>query len=426
MKRWRLVSIAVCLAALTFGLIHTPPLRRAVLSRVAAYLYKSQRIVLHAQSFDYNLLTLRFSLDQVSLRHSTQDSLPPFLTASRLRFRLKFSDLVRGALRAQSVEGEGLRLEAVVRRDGNTNIGLNAPKPRASGRVRLPFDTLKISNLALSFHDEQTGLSVQLPDGAVTSSSIQETGDQEIGYALLKPGKVGWGSGEIPIENLAILILIRDDAILLKSLRVIGEGIKVQVDGGLQEPGLPNLNLLARADVQGLVLSSWLGLKKSLAGPIQAKVKISGTLQRPVAEAEILSSELRIGGLRSNSFAAKGRFDSSTGILEIRELATNINGGLVRANGQLSLSGQGRSEVQIEAREVDLFAIGTALGWRAPPRGKASAELAVSYPGSRWRDARMSAGLVVALRPGAGCPNRTKNRSPIDRPTRQKPDSRRN
>jgi outer membrane protein assembly complex protein YaeT len=399
MKKRRLLRTATCAVGVImvlFALIHTPPLRRAALARFTAYLSKSQGIIIHTESFNYNLLSLRFSLERVSLRYSSPAGLPDFLTAGRIRFRLRFRDLMHGILKAQSVEIEGLRLNAVVRKDEGANTIRNPQKTPERGRMRLPFDALEISDLFLFFKDEQTGFSIELSDGTVKGSG------QEIEYSLLKRGKICWGGKEMPVENLTIKVLLQNDGIFLQSLHMIGEGIEIESHGKLQDLSLPQLNFTVHVEAQGSSISSWLRLKEVLAGRIQATVKISGTLQQLTAEGELHGSDVRFGGSQLDSFAAKGRFESSTGILELREVTARMNAGQIRADGELSLLGQARSTVHVEAHVPDLRRIGASLGWHAPPRGEASAALTLSCPGNHWNNASFDSRVIVVMHPSAG------------------------
>jgi outer membrane protein assembly complex protein YaeT len=404
MKSWlfRIAVVAIALPVILIGLLHTPPVRRAALAQLCSYLGQSRGIVLQARSLDYNLISQWLLLEKVSLGNSASNGMPSLLTAERVRLSFRFRDLMAGSVRAHSLEIDRLQLYATVRKDESTNFSGILPETSGRKQMLLPVDELKIADLSLSYHDEQAGFSAQLPAGTVSGSTNPATGDQEIIYSLLERGKVSWGGREIPVANLTLSVLLQDQAMKLQSLDMAGEGIEIKADGTLQDPESPRLNVLAHAGIEASMVSHWLGLEEPLAGRVQATLNVSGNLERLIAEGELRSDQLKLGRLQWDSFAAEGRFESATGMLELKKLTTKMNAEQIQASGLLSLSGQGQSTIHAEAQAVNLRRIGIALGWRAPPRGEASAQLTISCPGSQWKKADMAAAVKVAFSSSSG------------------------
>jgi outer membrane protein assembly complex protein YaeT len=399
MKKRKLFGVAVCVVAvplLLLGLLHTPPLRRAVFQRLTAYLSRSQGMDLRAQRFDYNLLSATFIFEGVSLRNTASGTLPPFLTADRVRLRLSYGSMMRGGFKARYVDVERLRLDAVLKKDGGGNISLNSSKAPAPKPIDLPFDTLDISSLSIAFRDEQHGFSVQLTDGMAKSSVDQETGDHEILYTLQKRGAVYWQGREVPVENLTLNALFRKEKLTVRSFSAAGGGIELKSKGTLQSLDLSRIDLLAQLEVQGSGISSWLHLEQALAGRAQATIKISGSVQKLTAEGELQASGVKFGELDLNGFAAKGRFESSSGVLELKDVTAKTDLGQIQASAELLLFGKPQSKIHLAARTPDLRGIGATMGWRLPPQGEASVDITVSSPVNDWKKASFSAGLTVS------------------------------
>jgi hypothetical protein len=381
---------------------HTAPVRRIVLARLRDYLRKSQGIDVQAENLDYNLLSPWVLLEKASLRPPGSDGLPPFLTVERARLRLNYRDLMTGSLKARSLDIYGLRIDAVVGKDGRTNILRNFQQSSESRQARLPVDVVEVAKLTLSYTDEQAGFSAQLPAGTLKGSDNPETGDQEITYSSLERGKVAWGGRELPILGLTLNVGLRNLTVALKSLHVTGEGFEIEAGGSLENLESPHFSALGQADIEGAGISPWLGLKKPLAGRLLATASVSGNLRQLTVEGEVSSAEIGMGGIRLNSLVAEGRFESSAGKLDLTKLTAKVYGGQILVGGQLSFSGEGQSTIRAEGKALDLRLIGAALGLRTPPAGEASAQLVATCPGSRWMNAEVSAGAAIKFHRGGG------------------------
>ncbi len=372
------IMIALLLSAV--GLPHVPPVRRFALARLSAYLRQSQGIVLEARSLDYNLLSLRFWLEGLSLRDDKATGFPPFLTAERIQLHLSFSALVHGALAAQRLEVDGLRLQLATRQDGSSNLPRNLGKTTGESELRLPAESLDVSNLSVSLDDERSGLSLQFPAAGV-SGRTDRPDSQELRGALQQAGTIVWGGRKLPIEQLGLNIRLQSESVTLQSLELESAGSWIQASGTLQDFKSPRFRVATQAKIQSKPLAAWLGIKEPVEGGLDADLQIAGNVEHPVIEGEIRSPQLTIAGVRTDSLAAAGRFDFSTGILELRNLSSELYSGQVRATGQLALGGKGRSNIICQAKELNLRQISRGQRWRTLPPAARSCR---PVPHSRW------------------------------------------
>jgi len=393
------LSLAV-LILIIIGLLHTPPVRRAALARLGDQIRKSQGIILQAGSLNYNLLSPRFVLENVSLRDAEAGDISPFLSAGRIQVRLQYSSLLRGSFVAHELRIEGLQLQVRIRRDGRGNL------PRkifeASGRTgtQLPMDSLDIPGLSLSYDDERTGLSVLLPSASLKGSVDASSGNQEMNYVLFDRGTLRWGGKRLPIDQLKLDAVLQKDHVAIRTLELASAESRIRASGTLWVSDTPRLELTAEADLEGPPLSPWIGLTEPLAGRIQARLGISGELQRLKAEGEIRSDELGLGEFRWSSFATRASLDLNGGILEFKNLTAKMYAGQLGASGRLALNGPSQSVIDAELREIDLRRLPAVKGLRALPPSRASARLVATCPGLQWGKAQAKASAAVRINPG--------------------------
>jgi outer membrane protein assembly complex protein YaeT len=394
---WR-ISWAAFLLVTLVGLLHTAPVRRAVFILLCDHLDRSQGIRVRSLSFDYNLLTPRFVFDGVTLLFPASDGIHPRLTAERIHCRLRYRDLIRGSLKLHSLELMRPRLE-VVRMSGDASQDQTRMESHVTDRMRLPVDAIHVVDLSLSFYDARTGLRIQLPRATLEGRTNSSTGDQEIDCDLLSPGVLSWNSRVIPIEGLGFSILVRDGTIALRNLFGETSGITVKARGVLQQPDSPRMFVDAEAVLEGAKLSRLLGFQDRLAGTVHAGFRISGDRKQPVLDAQLRSEELNFGPFRGDSLEAKARFDSSTGVLEIRQFSAATCEGRVRVRGIVSPAPR-RSNLQVEGEGLTLGRLAASLGWRSAPGGSAAVGLDISWPGLQWGQMTATARVAIETRQG--------------------------
>lgn len=159
-RRWvRGVVGLACLALALVLVVHSPPVRRAVLRRAVLLLQERLGIVFGAESLTYNLAALRVTLTGVDLAAEETPRIP-FAHADALTIELPWSALF-GAFQLDGVVLENARVYVIRRADGTTNLPRSRETEGAPAAV--PIGRIAIAQLAIEVSDEPSGFMLSLP-----------------------------------------------------------------------------------------------------------------------------------------------------------------------------------------------------------------------------------------------------------------------
>ena len=107
-KKWKKRAIVsacvVLLIVLGILILQSRPIKRKIFSSLQLRLKKSQGIHLTVESFDFNLLKLRFVFKGVQLQDLDKSGLPPVFRADEINVNIPLSLLLRRRLRIQDIE----------------------------------------------------------------------------------------------------------------------------------------------------------------------------------------------------------------------------------------------------------------------------------------------------------------------------------
>ncbi len=399
---WWTGAVFVAVLILAMGLLHTSLVRRIFLNRLTSSLKNSQGLVLEASGLQYNLFSLWFSLEGVSLRDTAAAGLPPILTAGRIQMRLRYSDLFRRPFEGHWLGIEKPDLQVVIRGDGSSNLPRILEQNTGSSSFRLPLNALDVSDLSFSVNDERDDFVLELPSASLLGRTADPKTGLELRSTLSKAGNIRWRGRQLPVEQMGLEIVLLNDHVMLRSLRLLAAGSEVTARGTLRDPSSPRLEATAQTDFQSAPLASWLGLSVPVEGRLGAQLSFSGNLKQPVVEVGLRADPFEISGIKMKFLAGNGRFDPSTGILELKGLSSEVYSGRVELGGKLALTGKGQSSLICEAKGLNLRQISSAPAIRALPPGSLSASVTAGFTGLQWGDSRVSARTAVTFSPGRG------------------------
>jgi outer membrane protein assembly factor BamA len=365
--------VLVLLAALLV-IVHTPPVRNAVLRRAVAELESRFNLALTAERIDYNLIRLRVTLGGVRLAAAGMTA-EPFLTAGEAEVTLPRSALL-GPFALESVRLENVRVAIVRRADGTTNLptteGGEGGEPAA-----VPIREVTIPRLSLEVTDAVDDLSFTAP----LAVRMRSTGGE---LSLLAPGRIRRGDIETPLTALGGGVAFDGRALRVSRFAATTPEIAITADGAIAllvaEPRL-DLRVAGTADVPGA--ARWATDAEVPTGMVGFNATVAGPFDALAAGGRITSDALVWQGLPVSTVSGDLAVDGTR--LSLSRLAATLAGGRVSLAGMTQFATQ---DARVSANWVGLE-LDTLTRTLAP-------DLAV-YPAGRGTGTATARGTLTAL-----------------------------
>src|ERR1051325_2925507 len=292
MRRLAITAAAVLIAVVVFVLVvHTPPVRRAVLRYVVAEVQRRYAIRIEASRLDYNLAELTIGLADVRVtalsaeaRGATAEAErtadQPFFEAGYVRAALARRTLT-GAVAFDEVAITNGRVRLIRDRDGRMNLPESSDTP--SGEPA-PLDIAHLSapRFVVDVNDAQNDLALAIPGRAldIAKSSGRLT--------LNAPATVRVAKRQTRISTLDGGAAFDGRALKLTSVAMRADEASLQVDGVLsiiaKDPGM-DLHVTGTADAARL--ARW-GMEEGELprGSLALDVRASGPFTGPTVDAQ--------------------------------------------------------------------------------------------------------------------------------------------
>jgi outer membrane protein assembly factor BamA/autotransporter translocation and assembly factor TamB len=357
--------IAATLVVAAAIIVHTPPVRAAVLRYAVATIQKQYGLRLDAASLDYNLASLRIALD--ALRVSAPGE-PPFVEADRVDVSLARS-IWSGVVAFDDVRATRMLVRIVRHRDGRTNL------PSSSGSstgdpAPLRIARLTVPDLRVDIRDEVTDLTVAIP--AIAVALTPEAGR----ISLDAPADISLARTMTRLTQLTGDASFDGRDLHLGNLRLTASEGTARVNGTLAllraTPGI-DATLEATADVQQA--ARWaMDAATAPRGRVRATGRVRGPFTAIEADLSIESNTITWANFEVSGVRARAALTPER--LAISDARLNLDGGQVSGRAILPLGSGDAGELHagwtgIEAERLALhFARGGPL-----PAGTINGEL---------------------------------------------------
>jgi outer membrane protein assembly factor BamA/autotransporter translocation and assembly factor TamB len=390
--------MAAVLVVVGLGL-HSSPARRFVLRQAVQILADRFALVVRADSLQYNVLTLRVRLVDVSVSAAASPD-APFFAADAVDLSLPPSTL-RAGFRVERLGVENGRV--TITRDENGALNLPAGRGAATDEPGvLPIDHIDAPALSIALVDQPRQLSLILP---ALTLDVRHAGGS---IRLLEPGLLRQAQQTTSIARLEGGLAFDGRTAHLRSLSTTTSAGDVTVDGALGLIALaPRTDVRVRGTVGVAEILRWAGQDRGVAGTVSFDGAIAGPFTSPVARLRLASSRLLVDDLALTEVAADVGADSDR--VRIDRVAARLLGGSVRAAGRHGIA-DGRSAFTIEWSELDTAALQRALA------GPTRAVIASSATGSATLEGSISAwtGWTFAAQSRLHPRRRGTGRLPVD------------
>ena len=229
LRRLTALVVALCLVVvITFFTIHTRPVRRYAINKVAALLAERQ-IELQTDELGYNLLNSSLDLRNVRLRSARLPNAPVFATIGRARVNLSLADLLRGKYVVQSGTVEDVNVHYFVDEQGRDNL----PRPPADpNNPNKPLDyliaALSVSKAHVRYENRAQQIDVELPVSTIDVSGNRLTDRHRITLEAAS-GRARVKDRSSTIDRLSGELDLGDDELKAVRLNVESEGSRAEL-----------------------------------------------------------------------------------------------------------------------------------------------------------------------------------------------------
>jgi translocation and assembly module TamA len=393
------------LGFVSLAVLHTPPVRKRLLARVASRL-EASGLVFHADRLDYDLTRLDVRLHGLTMA-TPGTANEPFLRAGEVHARFGWGVLL-GHIDVDVLEIANPRVTLVRTAGGTVNW------PSSQGQVGQAREVgpvgraarVRISDLVVVWRDalsgvtsEAAGLSLDLaPIGAGTSGPLRLAG----------PARVRWNNRDTRINALDGRLAWNGRDLSIEPLRLaLAEG-RLQIDGRVEAvTSDPRLVLHLVSDSDLAAIAPWLSLDRRLSGGVEIDATVTGP---PSAVDVVMMAKGRDVGfddLQGIQVETSARLAGSAA--ELTALTVRVAGGSVNGRGRMAVNA-GTGTMTIDWRQLDLpTLIGSALDRKIRP---SPGSVATGSMTAQWTAPRLEALTVrgesrlIAAGTGAGAAGR--------------------
>ena len=302
-KSVKKIAIAIgCLSlvlSLALLLVHMRFVKQKILHSILDSLEKTQGIHLSVESFDYNLLNLRFTLKQVVLQAQENRHFSPVFRAEKIKANIPLSLILKRKLRIQDLEIINPKIHIQIDQDGKRNLPFQTvQKKSCQAPIQLPefiINRLVLKNAEVQFSDERQNLTIGLSE-VWMRVNWEGKGIHSLLLETLQPGLVEYQDESYFLEKLMIKAAVGYEAVDIKELTLNLAGNEFELSGRIV--GLASLdfdgNLNGHLDSDGIrpLLTTTEGL---FSGKVDFRSELKGPLKAMAAQVHLKSEDLSIG-----------------------------------------------------------------------------------------------------------------------------------
>lgn len=377
----RVVGVALLLSALTLCLVHTGPFRRFALARIHTYLLENRGLILGVKDFDYNLLSSRFELKQVTVKFSP--SQPAGLTAGHVIVRISFWQLIQGSLENAQIWIDGLAVNWTETESGPGNW----PAMHGAGggsTYRMP--AISAVNCELNFEDRRNGASIHLPNGRLSVAWSPARNEHSITFDS-SAGYVQINQSRLALDQVQLNSALASSGFSVSSLRVASGESNAQISGTVT-PSPARIEARGTLVVDLTELSASLGFPNFAQGRASAELSALGPLQDVKISGRLSSDRVVVRGTPITDATGTALFDPATGQLQVSTLSARVFSGQLTGSGNISTREDRRkSEFAAKLADIDPRQVARTVGFVIAYAPRASLDVTASWPGLELRRA---------------------------------------
>ena len=290
------ISLAVILIVL-----HTKPARIKILRILESSLEKKQGLKFTAQSLNYNLLSLRFKLENISLSGTDKQNMPVFLEAEDLTIRFPLTVFLKKGLNLSSLKVRHPRLNYFIDQDGEKNIPFH---PRAE--TQMPIIRLKhvdIEDAQMRYVNESSPMSGELRDVGIHGLWIEEKG-HSFQIRMGKRSNILYKNIEFGLNELLVMGHIEETRIDFEKIELDVSKSRLEFSGELSDFTHASID----GDIKGILdmedMRKIFPEISAISGRLNFEGKVEGLLKNPIARLSLNGTIQTSNKLEDVNFSA--------------------------------------------------------------------------------------------------------------------------
>jgi outer membrane protein assembly complex protein YaeT len=335
-KLWLASSCALFLIVLGILILHSPFVKKKILVSLQTNLREGQGIQISVQSFDYNLLRLRFTLRGIQIQKSGKSGQPPVFRAKEIIANIPLSLLLRRKLRIQEIAIIDPEICIQIDRNGNTNLPRQKrPEKSPQAQTVIPdflIEHIEIKNTKISIIDRRNDLELELPEIWINGEG-QDFGRHSFRLEMRGAGSAGFRGRSFPLEKWNIEAELNEGGVNIKKLFLAAANNEIEFMGRIGDFS----SLFINGSIQGYFdvedFRSSDAADTPFFGEIRFQSHLKGPLKELEARVDMQSQGLQLGKIENIGMKADLSWKNRT--LEILSLDLSKENGAIHGQGIL-------------------------------------------------------------------------------------------
>jgi outer membrane protein assembly complex protein YaeT len=270
-RLFKIVGIGVGVIFLLVVLIHTPPIRKAVLSYMLHRIEASTGVGFQAESLDYNLMKWRFTLKNISIYKKTGNKKhpPSFLKADQVAVVIPSPFFAQQILHLEEIALIRPEVYYTVEPGGTDNFPFQTQDESPTEIPPFIIDHLHIKDARVVYLDQVNNLHIDIP-GIDTTLDWLKGEQHALSLEMQETGSLRWNSRVYPLEQFSVRAILDNRKVEFQTCTVRAAQGEIRLQGHIDNyaSAAPDLDLTLEARF----------LAGDLADLLPGPLRIPGTL----------------------------------------------------------------------------------------------------------------------------------------------------
>ncbi|MCJ7583004.1 MAG: AsmA family protein, partial [Candidatus Aminicenantes bacterium] len=343
------ISLAVILL-----LLHTKPVRIKFLRILESSLKKKQGLKLTAKSLNYNLLSLSFRLENLSLSSIGKENMPVFFEAEEITVRFPLSFFLKKRLNLSSLKVLHPRLNYFIDQDGERNIPFQPRKDSPMPNIRLK--RVDIEDAQIRYTNEISQMSGELLDVGIHGLWIEEKG-HSFQIRIERGGHALYKNIEFGLNELLVMGHIGESQVDIDRVELEVSKSRIQFSGELSDFTHASI----RGDIEGILdmedMRKIFPEMSAISGRLNFEGKVEGLLKNPIARLSLNGTIQTSNKLEDVNLAAEAAWKNN--ILSLSSFKLSSLQGKLEGTAVLSpLDWKQGNRIELEWDSLNLDSLG--------------------------------------------------------------------